>query len=70
MIDILLSSAAQLTGEDPMPPIDIICHVDFDHLTEKQKTKLRREFEDKIKHLKEVISALNGGLEQLKQKSK
>jgi hypothetical protein len=65
-----LSSAAQLTGEDPMPPVDIICHVDFDHLTEKQKTKLRQEFEDKIEHLKEVIKGLNGGLEKLKAKSK
>jgi hypothetical protein len=61
-----LSSAAQLTGEDPMPPIDIIRHVDFDHLTEGQRTKMRQEFEDKIKHLKEMISVLNEGLEKLK----
>jgi hypothetical protein len=53
-----------------MAPIDIIRHVDFDHLTEGQRTKMRQEFEDKIKHLKEVISALNGGLEKLKKKSK
>ena len=53
-----------------MAPVDIISHVDFDHLTEKQKAKLRKQFEDKIEHLKAVIKGLNGGLKKLKAKSK
>ena len=49
-----------------MPPIDVINWIDASKMRSGEKEKLKKDFEDKIAHLREVIAALEKGLDKLK----
>jgi hypothetical protein len=49
--------AIKIRGK-PMPPIDIIGHVDLPKLQPADRQKLKEKVDAKIAHLQEVIKAL------------
>jgi hypothetical protein len=52
--------------EEPMPPIDVINWMDTSKMQTGDKEKLKKDFEAKIANLKQVLAALEKGLDKLK----